>query len=69
MSRDSHLGFVLADLYPLLHHSLNWFREMVGEREMVFEVRSSELKTRLSSSAEPVEAKVDTAASDPSSSR
>ena len=36
---------------------------MVGEKEVVFEVRSSELSIGLSSSDDPVEAKVDIAAS------
>jgi len=36
----------------------------VGNRGVMFEVRSSELETRLSSSDDPVEAKVDTIASD-----
>ena len=39
VSRGSSLGFVLADLHHLLHQSLNWFKEMVGEREVVSEVR------------------------------
>ena len=29
--RDSSLGIVLANLHPLLHRSLNWFKEMVGK--------------------------------------
>ena len=41
----SSLGFVVADLHLLLHQSLNWFKEMVDEREVVSEVRSSELET------------------------
>ena len=56
---------MLVDLHPLLHQSLNWFKEMVGEREVVSEVRSGELETGLSSSDNPVEAKVHTAASSP----
>ena len=39
VSRGSNLGFVLADLHHLLHQSLNWFKEMVGEREVVSKVR------------------------------
>ena len=62
VSRDSSLGFVLADLYPFLYQSLNWFREMVSE------VRSSELETGLSSSDDLVEAEVDTTTSGPASS-
>ena len=66
MSRDSSLGFVLTDLHPLLYQSLNWFREMVGKREVVSEVWSSELETGLLSSDDLVEAEVDTAAFCPS---
>ena len=66
VSRGSNLGFVLADLHLLLHQSLNWFKEMVSEREVVSKVRSSELKTGLSSSNDPVKVEVDTAASGPS---
>ena len=62
VSRDSSLGLVLVDLYPLLHQSLNWFREMMSE------VRSSELETGLSFSDDPVEVEVDTPAFGPSSS-
>ena len=62
----SNLGFVVADLHHLLHQSLNWFKEMVGEREVVSEVRSSELETGLSSSDDPVEAEGDIAAFGPS---
>ena len=69
VSRDSSLGLVLVDLYPLLHQSLNWFKEMVGEREVVSEVRSSELEMGLSSSDDPVEEEGDTVAFGPSSSR
>ena len=65
MSRGSSLGFLLVDLHPLLHQSLNWFKEMVGEREVVSEVRSNELETGLSSSDDPVKAEVDTAAFGP----
>ena len=52
----------MVDLYPLLLQSLNWFREMVSE------VRSSELETGLSFSDDPVEVEVDTPAFGPSSS-
>lgn len=57
---------MLVDLHPLLNQSLKWFKEMVGEREVVSEVRSSELETRLLSSDDPVEAEVDMAAFGPS---
>ena len=40
----------------------------MGEREVVFEVRSSELETRLSSSDDPVEAEGEIATFGPSSS-
>lgn len=51
---DSNLGVVLADLYPLLHQYLNWFREMFGEERVAPEVRSSELETGLLSGDDPV---------------
>ena len=69
VSRNSGLGFMLADLYPLLHQSLNWFREMVGEREGIYEVRSSKLEMGLSSSDDPIEVEGDTATFGLSSSR
>lgn len=50
--RDSALGLVLADLFPLMRQSLNWFRYI---QEMFVEVRSSELDTGLSSSDKAVE--------------
>ena len=31
----SGLGFVVANLHPLLHQSLNWFKGMMGERDSV----------------------------------
>ena len=65
----SGLGFVVANLHPLLHQSLNWFKGMVGEREIVFEARSNELKMGLSSSDDLVEVEGDTIASSPSSPR
>ena len=53
ISEGSSLGVVVADLLPLLRQSIDWFRDLV--REVMSEVRSSELKTGLSSSSEPVE--------------
>ena len=47
------LGIVVADLLPLLHQSIDWFRDLV--REVMSEVKSSELETGLSSSGDPVE--------------
>ena len=47
------LGVVVADLLPLLRQSIDWFRDLV--REVMLEVRSSELETGLSSSGDPVE--------------
>ena len=61
ISKGNSLGVVVADLLPLLRQSINWFRDLV--REVMSEVRSSELKTRLSSSGDPVEG--DTAVSTP----
>ena len=63
VSRDNSLGFVLADLFPLLHQSVNWSEKLVSGRGVMSEVRSSELETGLSSSDDPIEAEVDTAAS------
>ena len=56
------LGVVLGDLLPLLRQSLNWF-EGLARREVMFEVRSSDLETGLSSNGDPVEG--DTAVSAP----
>ena len=66
--RDSSLGFVLADLHPLLHQFSNWFKEMMDEREVASKVRSSELEMGWSSGDDPNEAGGDTTASGPSSS-
>ena len=49
------LGVVLTELCPLLSQSLDWFEGLVREREIMFEVKSSKLDTRLSSSGKPVE--------------
>ena len=39
----------------MLRQSLDWFEGLVRKREIMSEVRSNELDTRLSSSGEPVE--------------
>ena len=65
---DSNLGVMLADLYPLLHQSLNWFQGMSKEERVTSEVRSSELEMGLSSSDDPVKVENDTATSVPLSS-
>lgn len=65
ISVGSNLGFVLADLHPLLHQFMNWFKEMVGEREVASEVRFGKLETRFSSSDNPVKEKFDIMASGP----
>ena len=57
------MSVVLADLLPLLRQSLNWFEGLVRDREVMYEIRSSELKTGLSSNGDPVEG--DTAVSAP----
>ena len=62
VSRDNGLGFLLADLFPLLRQSVNWFEELVGEQGAMSEVRSSELETGLLSSNDPIEVKVETVA-------
>ena len=61
ISEGNNLGVVVADLLPLLRQSIDWFRGLV--REVMSEVRSSELETGLSSSGDPVEG--DTAVSAP----
>ena len=63
-SSGSSLGFVLVNLHPLLHQSLNWLKEMVGKR-VVSEVRSSKLEIGLSSRDDLVEAEFDTVALGP----
>ena len=47
------LSVVLGDLLPLLRQSLNWFEGLV-RREVMSEVRSSDLETGLSSNGDPV---------------
>ena len=49
------LGIVLGNLLPLLRQSLNWFEGLVRGREVMSEVRSSNLETGLSSNGDPVE--------------
>ena len=61
--KGNSLGVVLTELCPLLRQSLDWFKGLVREREIMSKVRSSELDTGLSSSGEPVEG--DTAVSTP----
>ena len=61
ISKGNSLGIVVADLLPLLCQSIDWFRDLV--REVMLEVRSSELETGLSSSGDLVEG--DTAISAP----
>ena len=53
ISEGNNLGVVVADLLLLLRQSIDWFRDLV--REAMSEVRSSKLKTGLSSSGDPVE--------------
>ena len=61
ISEGNSLGVVVADLLPLLRQSINWLRCLV--REVMSEVRFSELETGLSSSGDPMEG--DTAVSAP----
>ena len=56
----SSLSVVLADLFPLLRQSVDWFEELVGEWRVMSKVRSNELDIGLSSSDDPVEVKEDT---------
>ena len=68
---DSSLGLVLGDLYPLLRQSLDWFRtvlETLREERMGSGVRSNDLETGPSSSADTTRAETDTATSIPASS-
>ena len=61
---------MLGSLYLLLYQSLAWFRSTRGvlRRETIgSEIRLSDLKTNLSSSASPIGAGTDTATSIPSS--
>ena len=72
ISKSSTLGLVLADLYPLLRQSLDWFQslqEMSVELGVGSEVRSSELEMGLSSSNNPMEVEADTVVSIPLSSK
>ena len=69
---DGNLGLVLADLYPLLRRSLDWFgivRKVLRRERMGSRVRSSDLEIGLSSSAGTVGVKTNTAASIPVSSQ
>lgn len=69
---ESSLGLVLGDLYPLLCRSLDWFgtvQEVLRKERMGSEVRSSDLETRLSSSAGTAGAETDTATFLPVSSQ
>ena len=61
----SRLSVVLADLFPLLRQSVDWFEELVGEWRVMLKVRSSELDIRLSSSDDPVEVEEDTVVAGP----
>ena len=63
MCGENSLNLVLADLFPLLCQSVDWFEDLMGDRRVMSKVRSSKLETGLSSSDDPVEE--DTAASSP----
>ena len=52
--KGNSLSVALSNLLPLLCQSIDWFESWVREREIMFEVRSSELETGLSSSGDPV---------------
>ena len=49
------MGVALAELFPLLRQSIDWFEGLVRERGTMFEVRSNELEIGLSSSDNPME--------------
>ena len=56
----------MGDLYPLLRQSLDWFRtvpETLREERMGSEIRSSDLETSLSSSADTTRAETEIGAS------
>ena len=59
------LTVVLANLFPLLRQSVDWFEDLVVERRAMSEVRSSELEMGLSSSDDLMEVEADTTASNP----
>ena len=61
----SSLSVALVDLVPLLCQSIDWFEGLMSERIAMFEVRSSELETRLSSNNNLVEVEEDTTVSVP----
>ena len=61
----SSLSVVLADLFPLLRQSIDWFEELVGEWRVMSKVRSNELDIGLSSSDDPVEVEEDTVVAGP----
>ena len=68
--RDSSLGLVLGNLYPLLCQSLAWFKFVSGvlrRESMGCQVRLSDLETGLSSSTSMARAETDIATSVPSS--
>ena len=52
--KGNSLSVALDDLLSLLRQSIDWFESWVREREIMSEVRSSELETGLSSSGDPV---------------
>ena len=62
---SSSLNVVLANLFPLLRQSVDWFKELVGEQRVMSEVRSIELEMEFLSSDDPVEVEKDIAASGP----
>ena len=53
--KGNSLSVALSNLLPLLCQSIDWFESWVREREIMSEVRSSELETKLSSSGDPIE--------------
>ena len=61
----SSLSVVLADLFPLLCQSVDWFEELVGEQRVMLEVRFGELEMELSSSKNPMEIEEDITAFGP----
>ena len=65
VSEGNSLGVVLGSLFSLLSQSIDCFEGLLSEQRAMFEVRSSELETRLSFNDNPVGVEVDTAVSVP----
>ena len=63
--KGNTLSVTLVDLLPLLRQSIDWFKSLVREQGIMFEVRLSELETGLSFNDSPVKAGGNTTISAP----